>query len=499
MALKKHSQQLAMLSLLLLLLSLGGCADLKNYHPNAKYRSDVAACPLKEAIPEPSEVIDCCSSYALQHYKNGQDEGYLLGFVELDEQGQLFDRQQMNTVLEEFSQYEDLLMVVFVHGWHNNADPANDNLKRFREVLMKLGKQEAALSKSEGRLRRQVAGLYIGWRGDSISEIDIPVVKQATWAPVKLLQQFTFWDRKNTAHKVGDAGLTEVLVRLDRIKKVKNKMQENGNTKLVVIGHSFGGAAVYSALSQILVHGFVNTVCPEGIDSGITDCNANGFGNLVLLINPAIEAQQFSVLHDMAIERGNYFPDQLPVLAVLASRTDVPVTYIFPFGRWFSTIFEKTLDLERYNATTRGTELFDEEKANRYALGHFEAYTNYQLNNGACSGQESSMRTVGYGTTASEKAFTFNFLQTASDAWDSGASKIPFSGEKFEGCLERNNKTAARNPYLIVSVDKEIIDGHSDLSNDNMREFIRGMVLLATQKPTAKERKEVRAMIIRLE
>jgi hypothetical protein len=491
---KKRSQQFAILSLLLLLFSLGGCADLKNYHP--KYSSDVAACPLKKGIPDLPEA-DPCSSYTLQHFKD-KDNDYLLGFVELDEQGQLFDRQQMNTVLDKFRKNnKDLLMVVFVHGWHHNADPADDNLEKFREVLMKLSKQEAVLNNS----KRQVAGLYIGWRGDSISQSDIAVVKKATWAPIKLLQQVTFWDRKNTAHKVGHAGLTEVLVRLDHIKKIKNKRQGNNDTKLVIIGHSFGGAAVYSALSQILVYGFVNTVCPEGTDSRIIDCNANGFGNLVVLINPATEALQFSVLHDMDIEKKLYSEDQLPVFAVLASKNDFPVKHIFPIGRWFSTIFERTLDLKRYNATNGTTESVDEDEANRHALGHLEPYTNYELNNKTCPGQEVLVHQKNTSEEEKVKEFTFNLLQTTGGAWDSGNSKIPFSGEEsFIGCLERDdvvgNKTAVRNPYLIISVDEDIINGHSDLTNDKMREFIRGMVLLSTQKSTAGERGKFRNDVV---
>jgi pimeloyl-ACP methyl ester carboxylesterase len=489
MKLKQSFQQFAILSLLLLLLSLGGCADLKNYHDKAKYSPNVAACPLNEAIPKEPEADDPCSSYALQRYKNGKDEDYLLGFVELDDQGQLFNREQVNAVTKEFSQYEDLIMVVFVHGWFNNADPANDNLKQFREVLKKLSQQEAALSKSEGgRPKRQIAGVYIGWRGESI---DVP--------PFKYL---TFWDRKNTAHKVGHAGLTEVLVRFDRIKKINNKRQGNSNTKLVIVGHSFGGAAVYSALSQILVQGFVNTEPPERIDN---------FGNLVLLINPATEALQFSPLHDMAIEKKSYSEDQLPVFAVLAARNDVPVGWLFPMGRWFSTIFEKprTLDVKRYNAVTGQTESLDEDEANRLALGHFGPYTNYWLDKGACSEPQRSLtRAAHVQTNTSEQAFAFHFLQTAGDAWDSGASQIPFNGESFVGCLERDkgdketnktNRTAPRNPYLVISVDKDIINGHSDLSSANMREFIRGMVLLATQKPTAVERGKVRVKMMELE
>jgi len=68
---------------------------------------------------------------------------------------------------------------------------------------------------------------------------------------------------------------------------------------LVIVGHSFGGAIVHSSLVQILEDRFVRT---DSLSSNIQS-NVEGFGNLVVLINPAFEALQFSALSDMSTER----------------------------------------------------------------------------------------------------------------------------------------------------------------------------------------------------
>ena len=131
---------------------------------------------------------------------------------------------------------------------------------------------------------RRVAGIYVGWRGESI---DLP--------PFNYL---TFWDRKNTAQDVGYLGISELLVKLEEIANVNNVMHPDLKNRLVIIGHSFGGAVVFSATSQILASRFVDS--QEG--KAFTG-DAGGFGDLVVLLNPAFEALRYAPFYDMAQTR----------------------------------------------------------------------------------------------------------------------------------------------------------------------------------------------------
>ena len=253
----------ARIILTLALLTSAACA------PLTSYRTDYGLCVSSNPDLQ-------CPTHALQQYNETDGSGYLLGFIELDDQGQLFDRAQMQAVLGAIStevapDSQDFLMVVFVHGWKHNAAPGDDNIATFRRVLVGLSKTEQAVSVATGARPRKVIGVYIGWRGASIT----------AWG----LKEATFWDRKNTAHKVGHGDVTEVLNRLDLIRQTKDSMDGGqSESRLVIVGHSFGGAVVFAAVSQILEERFVRTVGPSGVTS-----DAGGFGNLVVLINPAFE------------------------------------------------------------------------------------------------------------------------------------------------------------------------------------------------------------------
>jgi hypothetical protein len=309
-------------------LSLAACA------PFQMYRDDLTLCTSAKPAEE-------CTRHAIQEYADpaSQDAAYTLGFVEFDDQGELWNREQMWAVLNlanERAASEDLLIMVFAHGWKHSAAPGDSNITTFRKALSGQSRLESGLARKTGHPPRQVLGVYLGWRGASIT------------APVA--EQLTFWDRKNTAHKVGSGDVAEVLGRLEEIKRVKDSQaggKDKGNTRLVVIGHSFGGAVVYTALSKILTDRFVRTVGPKG---AVTD--AEGFGDLVVLLNPAFEAQRASGVSDMANERRRYFDSQLPVMAILTSTGDQATKTAFPIGRWFSTFWEKTRDVERPNPVT---------------------------------------------------------------------------------------------------------------------------------------------------
>ncbi|GAB4265821.1 MAG: hypothetical protein Kow0092_18400 [Deferrisomatales bacterium] len=442
---------------LLAALAAGGCA------PHTLYRTDYTAC----ASPAPEAE---CVEHALQEYRDAgaPDRAYLLGFIEFDDQGQLFDRRQMRAVIdgvydELAPDGQDLLVVVFVHGWKHSAAPGDDNIRTFRATLARLSALESEVSRLTGDRPRKVVGVYLGWRGASIT--------------LPLLKELTFWDRKNTAHKVGQGGVTEVLARLELAKLTKDAVAGPGGsrTRLVVVGHSFGGAVVYSALGQIPEGRFVRTVGPPGRVG-----DAEGFGNLVVLINPAFEALRFAPLSDMSTERGTYFDTQLPVLAVLTSEADDATRVAFPLGRWFSTLFEKERVAERPNGVTGEMERINQKAANVTAVGHFEPYRTHYLRAAGEAAVE-----------AAPAASAVELFLRASDSWENDApgSEIPFEGS----VLTRTETSAGRNPYLVVRVDKELIRDHNHIDDPRVASFLRQLILMASQSADPVERRTKRA------
>jgi hypothetical protein len=346
----------------------------------------------------------------------------------------------------------DLLIVVFVHGWHHSAEEGDGNIKTFRTVLANVAVAEAA----SGRTAREVAGVYVGWRGDSLA--------------LGPINNVTFWDRKNTAEKVGHGEVTELLSRIELIKRTRDSMardaafeaksksdagskqstEENrcakliaagqdvtSQTKLVVIGHSFGGLVVQTSIGQILEDRAIRT---KGGDYGC-QLDVEGFGNLVVLINPAFEAQRYSGLHDIASHRTWFPPQQLPVEVILTSKADDATGVLFPLGRRINTVFERD----------------GWDKKNLTAVGHYQPYITHELYKAEPA-----------------KPDTRPLMK----AWAAGGQ--PSKRLTIAGLTLERTQLGDRNPYMNVSVNGDLIKNHNDIGEPQIIEFLKQMILLST-------------------
>lgn len=440
---------------LLLTTALVACA------PLIQYRTDYQPCG--STLPQ----RDCTLS-AIEDRQGSADEAtrYMLGFIEFDDQGQLFDRQQLWAVMQKVEQTaadNDFIAVVFIHGWKHNAMSGDENIDEFRRALVRLSQAEHALSQQRGLKPRSIIGIYMGWRGLSLS-----------W-PV--LKELTFWDRKSTAHKVGHGGVTETLNRLDVIRQVNDLRHPDKRSRLIVVGHSFGGAVAYSAISQILESRFIAT----SDNGGAGAADVAGFGNLVVLVNPAFEALLYSPLHDMSSERRHYGESQLPVLAVLTSEADKATKIAFPAGRWFTTLFQK----ERSETNQFGgkSETISQRGADITALGHFAPYQTHTLT-AAGSAREASSELA----SPQKRVST---IDRAAEAWEQDApgGVIAFPGS----VLARSASSPGRDPYLVIKVDKALIPNHNDIWDPRVQEFVSDIILISSLPNDIQQRKEQRA------
>jgi len=444
--------------------------------PFSMYRTDIkTVC----ADSDPAALAKKCQRNTIQVLQpdTAGKPGYTLGFIELDDQGQLWDRGQMKAVLGSVDAQtshgtNDYLMVVFVHGWKHNAGfdgngVEDDNVAHFREALIQLSAVEIELGRKIGKPARTVIGVYVGWRGASITTAGI--------------DNLTFWDRKNTAHMVGHGQVTEVLQRLEMLRQQRIAHNPDTRSRLIVVGHSFGGAVVFSALEQILESRFALSAGTPEQPAG----PVQGFGNLVVLINPAFEAQLYAPLADMAAEMRTYTPSQLPVLAILTSEADWATGIAFPIGRWFSTWFEKQRVMDRDNPITGSREHIDERRADVDAVGHFEPYRTHTLT--AVPRTSTVAASANTPQAASQKVRT---AAAAAGSWedDRGGGSIDFPGS----VLQRTANSAPRNPYLVVKVDKRLIADHNDIWGSDIREFITHLILISSQSENLQQRAQER-------
>jgi pimeloyl-ACP methyl ester carboxylesterase len=216
-----------------------------------------------------------------------------VAYVEIEEQGYFADRSQIDHVLDVVGRAgKPKYVVVFVHGWFHSASQTDENVQRFKCALNNI-------QSIDGNAGEEVVGVYVGWRGESWT---IPGIRLTT-----------FWDRKNTSEEIGRGSLVEFLTRLERVVK---PTPESPN-KLMLVGHSFGASVVFNAVGQILMARFL--LDAEGLiaENGASRHSQSkpglisGYGDVVVLVNPAIEATRimpfFSALNEYSARKTDLF------------------------------------------------------------------------------------------------------------------------------------------------------------------------------------------------
>ena len=92
------------------------------------------------------------------------DHRFDLSYIEFDEKGDYWDRRQLGWTVQAIKRAahaKDVVLVVYVHGWQNDAsDLRGHDVGKFRCLLKNLADAD--------RGQRRFFGVYIGWRGKSI-------------------------------------------------------------------------------------------------------------------------------------------------------------------------------------------------------------------------------------------------------------------------------------------------------------------------------------------
>jgi pimeloyl-ACP methyl ester carboxylesterase len=299
---------------------------------------------------------------------------YDLYFVEADDEGWFWDPAQADQAFEGIVQSvatRDTIVVTFVHGWHHSARCCDGNLEGFKEVLRQLhaelakpmyDRARAAIHGGAGAGPFRVIGVYVGWRGRSLPG---------------LIDYVTFWGRKSAAERVGESDFQEFMIRLKDAYEQHSAAAGPKLFGLITIGHSFGGQVVLRAVAPFLEHrladlspvarGYLRNVPRAQLGEPLPQ-PLRGFGDLVVLINPATEAAAYQRVHALGRQL-RYSVDQTPVMLTLSADNDVPRDRLFKVGRvageWF------TAKPRKEDPRERGME--------RQALGFFAEQVTHRL------------------------------------------------------------------------------------------------------------------------
>lgn len=428
---------------------------------NELIRSKYDAC-----VPTvPERTATECGEYSVEQHSN-----YSVGFVEFDEQGWLYKREQMMHVLDhirrqvESKQVREVTVVVFVHGWKHNASSDDRNVEEFRKVLQQIA-QVRAVTDPKTAEERKIVGVYVGWRGLSLS-----------WP--EFLRNVTFWDRKAVASHVAAGSVREFFAQLRNL-HLRQRAGGDERFKMAIIGHSFGGLIVYNAISQFLIESAVGNINGDGDDALV-----DGFADLVILVNPAFEASRYEPLFRVAATR-SYAAQQRPVFVAVTAENDTATKYAFPIGRWFNSLFTS----ER---TPEG------KMANRNTIGHLARYRTHTLALCTKDRTEAEQRSrplctldeVERGNLSSAQlkreqgvADSFYAEQTVArldKAWrrefygGTVLTRVPENRE--EGCDNPDLCIANPEPYTpfwVVGTTADVVDGHNGIFKEPFIDFFR--------------------------
>ncbi len=370
---------------------------------------------------------------------------YNLLFAEFDDQGWVQDEPTYSggrdhlaeffTRLNDIYDHSDgLSIIVFVHGWHHNAQANDTNVRNFRKLLGDIELLERAQTE---RGKHRVVGVYVGWRAESVAT-----------SPLNL---FTFWDRKNTAERVAQGRVQDLLIRLDHFAYLKNHPRSElassetadvrkQSVRMLTIGHSFGGLITFESLNALFLR---NTAAYR----------ANTFlqrvGDLVLIVNPAFEGARYESLRASG-ERLVADPTvpmrvtQLPTLIIATTSADVATGRAFPAGRFVSTLFETTNSPAEYRASLE-------------TVGHNARYETHTL--GMCGDDDAQCKNacvagddVAYITRVVNHGFT------------SGTQTL---------CKNLKLSGPQPHPFWVVTTTAAIMKDHNDIFNEHFVDFIK--------------------------
>lgn len=405
-------------------------------------------------------ILICIGCTPLKSYRDDQQSGGIR-FIEFNESGVAFSQEQFKHGILAAGQVltDGGTVIVYVHGWHHSAQMSDEHIPYF-EKLIASAKQE----------KGNAIGLYVGWRGDSIDVKEWPILSYA----------LTFWDRKATAHDIGyGGGVTELFQQLSTI-----RANAPEDARLVIVGHSFGGAIVYSAAEQLLK----KQICRDAelaYDSESEACvkieyqqkespnggEFNAVADLMVLLNPAFEAKRLQSLYSLA-RKHEYPPTLPPRLVMITTTADKATRYAFPLGRWLGTAFRWPPGKE--------------SALNRTAIGHYRPFATHQLILRECPLQglrpmqpDTILRELTTDGTDNTKCFGYyednsSFVLTRCDR--KGACDEVADGHYLPRGAVGDGLTPLRFPISSIITNKSVLKGHSEIWDDKIAWLLYGLL-----------------------
>ncbi len=307
--------------------------------------------------PDPAPGIPNAAAWYLESAQPDVGLPHSCSFVEFDERGDYLDFRQHRHAYEKIRNlartHEHLVIVIFVHGWRNNAH--SSNVVSFNEFLHQL----STFSDRTG-VKHRVHGVYLSWRGgclkhglDQRDEVFSLVTARYGGQPIvdlrqaarwlrfnEALETFSYFDRKGVPeHLFSGTSLSRTIFSCAHAAK---RYRPKG--QVFLIGHSFGGLLLERTFQNATI-GELSKAWAWGDPAQISETQANPLPfDTVLLVNsaaPSIYAKQFQsymAAHRQAMVRDKIRGANSPIFFSLTSTGDWATGKTHPLANRFCGI-----------------------------------------------------------------------------------------------------------------------------------------------------------------
>ena len=265
--------------------------------------------------------------------------GYYLSFLEFDEigkpvqvnaDGKLLTRLQIDVLSEHLAQQQAAgrqnFVFAFVHGWRHDARIGDENVRNTRLMAAHLASFLQQRCESNKRYcGATVTAVYVGWRGARVDEQRLDWLFQGYLSSLtssinSVLASMTLFDRKPVSERIAPSVIS-ALREIDRqIHSATNPPADwYAAPRLIVVGHSLGGNLLATGLKDIMI-GIVDKNLDAIQKPGDASKPApsrpvvkSPLGDLVVLLNPAAEAEKWFAIQRAFSRRVNAPIDSLDV------------------------------------------------------------------------------------------------------------------------------------------------------------------------------------------
>jgi hypothetical protein len=440
------------------LILFGGCT------PNAPYRD-------RNVLSDPSNFGGYIGGKPQQgsFYGRTDNDPYNLAFIEFDEKGDFWDREQLGYAYEQIGKLsrnssKPPLLFIYIHGWQNNASDKTSDVANFRGLLSRLARN------SQISRNYEVFGVYLGWRGLLVPGGTGPFSQAFYFVP----HESSFWSRKNTATRVAGEPMSEAIFAM-----VHAARKSSPKARTVLIGHSFGALVLEKTLAQALPATFYAQEDSAGGRSKVLPP-----ADMILLLNSASESIYAKELSDM-FRRAHFTGDissRRPLILSITSEGDTATGNLFPIGTALSNAFGTFREYQRTQKFDGAATRVNQSRFFTTTPGWNDNLISHRVE--CLNPQDLKLVTNPNGNQAAsaslDPAFNINLSHP-------NANLLTFCTEPeghqiwWEIRPENNFK---QTPYWIIKVPKEIIPDHTGIWFDSSLDMMAALYVITTDNQT---------------